>query len=90
MDDDEYLAWIDRELTGEGWITPRAFKHPDLGPVWIGGTAKKHIGRTPPARYIEEEALRNAHFVLLLREPVPACGNRAPDDQPRGRGAVLG
>jgi len=64
VDEDEYLAWIDRDLTGEGWITPHAFKHPDIGAVWIGGTGKKHTGRTPPARYIEEEARRNALFVL--------------------------
>jgi hypothetical protein len=71
VDEDEYLAWIDRDLTGEGWITPKAFKHPDLGLVWIGGTGKKHTGRTPPARYIEEEARRNALFVLHCASQFP-------------------
>lgn len=71
VDDEEFLAWIDLELMGEGWITPRPFTHPDLGPIWIGGSAKKHIGRTPPARYIETEALRNANFVLYCASQFP-------------------
>jgi hypothetical protein len=56
---------------GEGWIAPRPFTHPDLGRMWIGGSAKKHIGRTPPARYIETEALRNANFVLYCASQFP-------------------
>jgi hypothetical protein len=71
VDEEEYLAWIDRDLTGEGWIAPKAFKHPDLGEVWIGGTGRKHTGRTPPARYIEEEARRNALFVLHCASQFP-------------------
>jgi len=71
VDDEEFLQWIDLELMGEGWITPRPFIHPDLGPIWIGGSAKKHVGRTPPARYIETEALRNANFVLYCASQFP-------------------
>ena len=71
VDEEEYLAWIDRDLTGEGWITPKPFKHPDLGQVWIGSTGKKHTGRTPPARYMEEEARRNALFVLHCASQFP-------------------
>jgi hypothetical protein len=56
---------------GEGWIAPHAIKHPDLGETWIGGTARKHVGRTPPARYIETEALRNANFVLYCASQFP-------------------
>jgi hypothetical protein len=37
----------------------------------MGGSAKKHIGRTPPARYIETEALRNANFVLYCASQFP-------------------
>jgi hypothetical protein len=71
VSDEEYLKWIDLELTGEGWITPHRIDHPDLGEVWIGGTAKKHIQRTPPARYMEEEALRNTQFVLYCASQFP-------------------
>ena len=68
---DERLMWIDVELTGEGWIMPHKVDHPDLGEVWVGGSMRKHIGRTPPARYIESEAMRNALFVLYCASQFP-------------------
>ncbi len=71
VSEEEMMKWIDIELGGEGWINPRKVKHPDLGEVWIGGTAKKHITRTPPARYMEEEALRNTQFVLYSASQFP-------------------
>jgi hypothetical protein len=71
VSDEEHVAWIDTELMGEGWIVPHRFMHPDLGAIWIGGTARKHVGRTPPARYIETEALRNANFVLYTASQFP-------------------
>jgi hypothetical protein len=71
VSDEEYLKWIDLELTGEGWITPHPIDHPDVGEVWVGGTAKKHLTRTPPARYMEEEALRNSQFVLYCASQFP-------------------
>jgi len=71
VSDEEFLKWIDIELTGEGWITPHKVPHPDYGEIWIGGTAKKHITRTPPARYMEEEALRQTHFVLYCVSQFP-------------------
>ncbi len=71
VSNDEMLKWIDMELTGEGWITPHKVNHPDLGEIWIGGSPKKHISRTPPARYIEMEALKNAHFVLYCASQFP-------------------
>ncbi len=71
VDDEEYLAWIDTELTGEGWITPHKVNHPDLGEIWIGGTSMKHTGRTPPAPYMETEALRQTHFVLYSASQFP-------------------
>jgi hypothetical protein len=67
----ELLKWIDVELGGEGWIEPHRVEHPDLGPVWIGGSPKKHIRRTPPARYIEMEAFKNAQFVMYCASQFP-------------------
>ena len=71
VSDEEMLKWIDIELGGEGWVAPHSYRHPDLGEVWIGGTPKKHITRTPPARYMEEEALRNTQFVLFCASQFP-------------------
>ncbi|TES88055.1 MAG: hypothetical protein E3J94_08660, partial [Desulfobacteraceae bacterium] len=71
VSDEEYLKWIDIELAGEGWIMPHKCSHPDLGEIWIGGTRKKHTQRTPPARYIEMEALKNAQFVMYCTSQFP-------------------
>jgi len=71
VDDAEMLKWIDIELGGEGWIDPHKVHHPDLGEIWIGGSAKKHITRTPPSRYIEDEAFRNMQFVLYCAGQFP-------------------
>ena len=71
VSDDEYMKWIDTELKGEGWVSPHKVKHPDLGDIWIGGTSKKHIDRTPPARYMETEAMRNTDFVLYTASQFP-------------------
>ena len=71
VSDVEQLKWIDIELNGEGWINPHKVKHPDLGEIWIGGTPKKHMRRTPPSRYIEMEAEKNAQFVLYCASQFP-------------------
>lgn len=68
---EERMDWIDYDLTGDGWINPHKFDHPDIGEIWIGGSLKKHISRTPPSRYIEQEAERNAMFVMY-------CANQFP------------
>jgi hypothetical protein len=68
---EETMLWIDTELHGEGWIDPHPFNHPDLGEIWIGGTQKKHTQRTPPARYIEMEAQKNADFVMYVASQFP-------------------
>ncbi len=69
--DEEMMKWIDLELMGEGWITPHKVDHPDLGEIWIGGSPKKHIRRTPPSRYIEMEAEKNSNFVLYCASQFP-------------------
>jgi hypothetical protein len=71
VSDEEYLQWIDLDLNGEGWVMPHKYNHPDLGEIWIGGTRKKHTQRTPPARYIEMEAFKNAQFVLYCASQFP-------------------
>ena len=68
---DEMQAWIDIDLTGEGWVWPHKAQHPDFGEIWIGGTLKKHTQRTPPAPYIEPEAYKNAQFVLYNASQFP-------------------
>ncbi len=71
VSDEELMLWIDMEMHGEGWINPHKVKHPDLGDIWIGGTQKKHMRRTPPSRYIEEEAHKITDFVLYTASQIP-------------------
>lgn len=71
ISDEELMAWIDMEMHGEGWIDPHPVKHPDLGDIWIGGSQKKHMQRTPPSRYIEEEAQKVTDFVLYTATQIP-------------------
>lgn len=71
LSDEEYMHYIDFDLTGEGWIKPHKFDHPDLGELWIGGTQTKHMRRTPPGRFIEQEAERNAMFVMYCASQFP-------------------
>ena len=68
---EETMAWIDFDLTGEGWVIPHKATHPDYGEIWIGGTRKKHTSRTPPSKYIEMEAYKNAMFVLYNASQFP-------------------
>lgn len=69
--EEETVKWIDIELNGEGWIDPYQFNHPDLGEIWMGGSPKKHIRRTPPSRYILQEAEKNSQFVLWCASQFP-------------------
>ena len=50
---------------------PHKCNHPDLGEIWIGGTRKKHMSRTPPARYIKMEAEKNVIFVMYCASQFP-------------------
>ena len=68
---EENMKWIDLDLKGDGWIMPHKAKHADLGDIWIGGSSKKHISRTPPSRYMLDEAEKNAFFVLYCVNQFP-------------------
>jgi hypothetical protein len=46
------LAWSDKELGGKGFVAWKAYKHPTLGDVEIGG-AVPYADTTPPAAKIE-------------------------------------
>lgn len=71
VDEEEYARWVELDLGGDAWVKPHPFDHPQLGKIWIGGTSRKHIGRTPPGRYIEEEASKQCMFVLHCINQLP-------------------
>ena len=57
-DDLKLIAWSDRELGGEGYISWYPFDHPQLGAVELGGWNKLATFRNPPAKYLEREVKR--------------------------------
>ncbi len=57
-DDLKLLAWSDRELGGEGYVTWYPFDHPQLGAVELGGWNRLGVFRNPPAKYLEREVAR--------------------------------
>jgi murein tripeptide amidase MpaA len=65
------LAWNDRELAGEGFIGWRAFSHPQLGEVEIGGWEPKFVRQNPPGRLLPEECHKNCIFALKLAAASP-------------------
>lgn len=71
VSDDEYKKWVDLDLGGDAWVKPHKVNHPQFGEIWIGGTSKKHIGRTPPPRYMEDEAEKQCLFVVHCIDQLP-------------------
>ena len=71
ISDEEFNKWVELDLGTESWVIPHKVNHADLGEIWIGGTPRKHIGRTPPARYIEQEADKQCRFMLHCLTQLP-------------------
>lgn len=69
-DEAKWLAWIDEERGGDGFVEWRAFEHPDLGPVEIGGFVPG-IRVTPPASELDRLAAEQTAFAVWLVESLP-------------------
>ena len=63
ISDEEFAKWMELDLGTDSWVVPRKVNHSDLGEIWIGCT--------PPARYIEKEAEKNAMYMLRCLEQLP-------------------
>lgn len=65
IDDDlAMLRWNDEALEGKGFVPWRAFDHPQLGPVEIGGWDSSYCLRNPPPHLLEKEVARFPSWVL--------------------------
>ena len=58
------LAWNDKYFDGEAFREWRAFDHPQLGPVEIGGWKTLLVFRNPPPQLLPEMAHKNMMFTL--------------------------
>lgn len=70
-DDLAMLAWVDEHLDGFGFLPWRAFDHPQLGPVEIGGWQTKFVFQNPPGPILEEVCRRNCAFTLRAAASSP-------------------
>ncbi len=63
--DDQWLAWIDKQNDGKGFIPWTPYQHPQLGEVEIGGF-QPYLRINPPADQIPELVEKHAQFALYL------------------------
>ena len=65
-DDLKLLRWSDTELGGRGFAPWRAFRHPQLGPVEIGGWDKVNFWYNVPFERLEREITPHARWLTEL------------------------
>ncbi len=81
-DDLKLLRWSDTKLARQSYVTWYRFKHPQLGPVELGGWDWLHTWTNPPGKLLEREirsfpgwiiwqALISPRLVLHTAEAVP-------------------
>lgn len=63
-DDLKIMEWNDKKLHGKGFETWRAFDHPQLGKVEIGGWDYKYAWQNAPAEYLPEICEKHSTFTL--------------------------
>lgn len=63
-DDVKMLRWSDEKLGGKGYADWKAFDHPQLGKVEIGGWDREYAFRNPPKEYLEKEVTPLAEWVI--------------------------
>lgn len=76
-EDEMWLAYIDEHLGGEGFVPWRAFDHPQLGPVEIGGFITG-VRLNPPAGAFDRLADEQAAFTASLLDLVPSIDVEGP------------
>lgn len=66
---DEFLGFLDAEVGGRWFVPWKSFKHPQLGPVEIGGLVRKFTIMNPPPKLLEKEL--KLPWYLYLAEIAP-------------------
>ena len=70
-DDLKLLKWSDEQCGGQAHVEWRAFQHPQLGPVEIGGWDKMNYWRNPPPHLREREAARFPAWMTQIALSLP-------------------
>ena len=66
----ELMKFNDLLSMGRQWVDWKPFKHPQYGPVEVGGF-KRDVGRVPEGWALEDETHRNNAFILLNAYHLP-------------------
>lgn len=77
-----WLNFIEKELTGTGFVPWRPFQHPQLGPVEIGGWVDFYRKNPPAGKRLEELCQKTAPFALELAELTPELVIRQVEVKP--------
>ena len=81
----QIIAWCDANAPGS--VVPwRAFEHPDIGPVEIGGWDRMWIWQNPPLPFLAEECAGNHRFALDLARSTPRIVVRSSGAEACGEG----
>ncbi len=70
-DDLKLLKWSDEQCGGQAHVEWRAFQHPQLGAVEIGGWDKMNFWRNPPPQLREREAARFPAWMTQIALSLP-------------------
>jgi hypothetical protein len=85
-DELKLLRWSDAQLRGDGFVTWRAFTHPQLGPVEIGGWDLIRYWYNVPFDRLEREVAPHSEWLIYLGLTTPRLAVRSLTAEPVGRG----
>jgi hypothetical protein len=63
-DDLALFRWNERKLGGAAHVDWKAFDHPQLGPIEIGGWNRLHAFSNPPPQFLEKEVARFPSWMI--------------------------
>ncbi len=86
-EDGRWLEWSDRVLEGKGFLPWKAFEHPQLGAVEIGGF-RPGVRTNPPAALLESLTDRQVRFVKDLLGRLPRIALRDVKAKTLAEGAI--
>lgn len=81
-DELKLLRWSDRELGGNGFVRWRAFEHPQLGAVEIGGWDKIGYWYNVPFDRLEREVAPHTEWLIFQALALPRLATRSFTAEP--------
>jgi murein tripeptide amidase MpaA len=75
------LAWNDRELGGDGFVSWKPFDHPQLGRVELGGWKTKFTAQNPPPKFLRAECEKLTRFALSHAATAPRLQTRLETEE---------